>query len=103
MSAHDFAPRGLWNRGFLSLLFTQFFEAASDNIIKGVISFAVAVGGPWETVFGEGGNGMVGIAFTVPFILLSAFGGRIADCSSRRASLPCSIGGGSISLRSPSR
>ena len=76
-------PRGLWNRGFISLLLTQFFEAASDNIIKGVISFAVAIGGPWETVFGEGGNGVVGIAFTVPFILLSAFGGRIADRSSK--------------------
>ncbi|MFZ9881272.1 MAG: MFS transporter, partial [Phycisphaerales bacterium] len=73
----------MWNRGFLSLLATQFFEAASDNVIKGVISFAVAVGGPWETAFGEGGNGVVGIAFTVPFILLSAFGGRIADRSSK--------------------
>ena len=83
--AHDAreAPRGLWNRGFVSLLLTQFFEAASDNIIKGVISFAVAVGGPWETTFGEGGNGIVGIAFTLPFILLSAFGGRIADRSSK--------------------
>jgi acyl-[acyl-carrier-protein]-phospholipid O-acyltransferase/long-chain-fatty-acid--[acyl-carrier-protein] ligase len=77
------APRGLWNRGFLSLLATQFFEAASDNIIKGVISFAVALNGPWETSFGEGGNGVVGLAFTLPFILLSAFGGRIADRSSK--------------------
>ncbi len=83
MNARSEAPRGLWNRGFLSLLLTQFFEAASDNIIKGVISFAVAIGGPWETVFGDGGNGVVGIAFTVPFILLSAFGGRIADRSSK--------------------
>jgi MFS family permease len=75
----------LWNLGFLSLLATQFFEAASDNVIKGVITFAVAVGGPWETVFGEGGNGVVGIVFTLPFILLSAFGGRIADrCSKSR-------------------
>lgn len=75
--------RGMWNRGFLSLLATQFFEAASDNIIKTTIGFAVAVGGPWETVFGKGGNGVVAVAFTVPFILLSAFGGRIADRSSK--------------------
>ncbi|MFM7259368.1 MAG: MFS transporter [bacterium] len=75
--------RGLWNRGFASLLLTQFFEAASDNIIKGVLTFAVAVGAPWETVFGKGGNGVVGLAFTLPFILLSAFGGRIADRSSK--------------------
>jgi acyl-[acyl-carrier-protein]-phospholipid O-acyltransferase/long-chain-fatty-acid--[acyl-carrier-protein] ligase len=79
----NIAPRGLWNRGFISLLFTQFFEAASDNIIKGVLTFAVAVGAPWETVFGKGGNGLVGVAFTLPFILLSAFGGRIADRSSK--------------------
>ncbi len=77
------APRGLWNRGFLSLLCTQFFEAASDNIIKGVITFAVAVGGPWEHIFGEGGNGIVGILFTLPFVLFSAFGGRIADRASK--------------------
>lgn len=83
MSDPNHAPRGLWNRGFISLLFTQFFEAASDNIIKGVITFAVAVGGPWEQVFGEGGNGVVGILFTLPFVLLSAFGGRIADRSSK--------------------
>ncbi len=74
---------GLWNKGFTSLLFTQFFEAASDNIIKGVISFAVAFGAPWEKVFGDGGNGIVGLAFTLPFILLSAFGGRLADRRSK--------------------
>jgi len=76
-------PRGLWNRGFLSLLLTQFFEACSDNVIKGTLSFAVAVGAPWEKVFGEGGNGVVGLAFTVPFVLLSAFGGRLADRHSK--------------------
>lgn len=77
------APRGLWNRGFLSLVATQFFEAASDNVIKGTLSFAVALGAPWEQVFGEGGNGLVGMVFTVPFVLLSAFGGRIADRHSK--------------------
>ena len=56
--------QSLWNRGFISLLFTQFFEAASDNIIKGVILFAVATGAPWESVLGQGGNGIIGIIFT---------------------------------------
>lgn len=73
------APRGMWNRGFVSLLATQFFEAASDNVVKGVIAFAVAVGGPWEALLGKGGNGIVAVAFTLPFVLLSAYGGRIAD------------------------
>ncbi len=76
-------PRGLWNRGFVSLVATQFFEAASDNVIKGTLSFAVALGAPWEQVFGEGGNGLVGLVFTAPFVLLSAFGGRIADRHSK--------------------
>ena len=75
--------QSLWNRGFISLLFTQFFEAASDNIIKGVILFAVATGAPWESVLGKGGNGIIGIIFTIPFILLSAWGGRIADRKSK--------------------
>ena len=75
--------QSLWNRGFISLLFTQFFEAASDNIIKGVILFAVATGAPWESVLGQGGNGIIGIIFTIPFILLSAWGGRIADRKSK--------------------
>jgi acyl-[acyl-carrier-protein]-phospholipid O-acyltransferase/long-chain-fatty-acid--[acyl-carrier-protein] ligase len=82
------APAGLWNRGFVSLLATQFFEAASDNVIKGVLSFAVAAGAPWETVLGEGGNGLVGLVFVLPFVLLSAFGGRIADrCSKSRVTV----------------
>ena len=76
-------PRGLWNRGFISLLATQFFEAASDNVIKGTLSFAVAFGAPWEHAFGTGGNGIVGLVFVLPFILLSAFGGRIADRHSK--------------------
>ena len=69
----------LWNRGFLSLLATQFFEAASDNVLKTLLSFAVAEGGPWAGRLGEGGQGWVGFAFTAPFIVLSAFGGRMAD------------------------
>lgn len=82
MSAVD-APRGLWNRGFVSLLLTQFFEAASDNIIKDTIVFAAAVGGPWEATFGAGGGGLIAVIFSAPFILLSAFGGRIADRHSK--------------------
>ena len=83
MEQPDAAPRGMWNRGFTSLLLTQFFEAASDNVIKGTLSFAVAAGAPWEASFGTGGNGVVGLVFTLPFILLSAFGGRIADRHSK--------------------
>lgn len=71
--------RPLWNAGFLSLLATQFFEAASDNVLKALLTFAVATGGPWDGRLGEGGQGWVGFAFTAPFVVLSAFGGRMAD------------------------
>ncbi|MFO0962093.1 MAG: MFS transporter [Phycisphaerales bacterium] len=74
----------LWNRGFLSLLATQFFEASSDNIIKTLITLALAEGKRWDGLLGKGGGGIAGIAFTVPFILLSAYGGRIADRNSKR-------------------
>jgi len=71
--------RPLWNRGFLSLFATQFFEAASDNVIKGAITFAVAENGPWQSRIGAGGQGWITVLFTLPFVLLSAFGGRLAD------------------------
>jgi MFS family permease len=69
----------LFNLGFCSLLATQFFEAASDNVLKQLLVFAVATGGPWEGRLGEGGQGWVAFAFTAPFVILSAFGGRMAD------------------------
>ena len=74
----------LWNRGFVSLLATQFVEASTDNVVKTLLTIAVAAGKPWELVFGHGGGGWIGVAFTVPFILLSAWAGRIADRNSKR-------------------
>ncbi|MSR41191.1 MAG: MFS transporter [Phycisphaerales bacterium] len=82
-------PRAaLWNHGFASLLTTQFFEAACDNLVKGALAFAIATGGPWNEYFGAGGNGLVALLFALPFILLSAFGGRVADrCSKSRLTI----------------
>ena len=79
----DSAP--LWNRGFVSLLATQFVEASTDNVVKTLLTIAVAAGKPWEFVFGQGGGGWIGVAFTVPFIVLSAWAGRIADRNSKRS------------------
>lgn len=78
--------RPLANRGFVSLFATQFFEAAGDNVIKGAIVYAVALDGPWHDRIGSGGQGVVGLLFTLPFVLLSAFGGRLADRYSKRSS-----------------
>ena len=79
------SPRApLWNAGFLSLLATQFFEAATDNLIKTSLTLAVAAGKPWEQVLGKGGGGIIGVVFTLPFILFSAWAGRLADRRSKR-------------------
>lgn len=74
----------LFNRGFTALTFTQFFGAVNDNLLKGVLSFAVAAGGVWAGQLGDGGQSYVGLCLTVPFIVLSGFAGQIADRTSKR-------------------
>ncbi|MEP4078244.1 MFS transporter [Haloferula sp.] len=74
----------LFNKGFLSLTFAQFFGAVNDNILKGVLSFAVASGGLWAGQLGKGGQGYVGLCLTIPFILFSGFAGQFADRTSKR-------------------
>ena len=69
--------------GFLSLVATQFFGAMNDNVIKGVLTFMV-IDGAWAGGLGPGGQGIVGMCFTVPFILLSGYGGQLADSYSKR-------------------
>ncbi len=71
-------------RGFLSLIVTQFFGAVNDNIIKNVMIFMV-VDGLWRDAFGNlGGQGVISLAFTIPFILLSGYAGQFADRRSKR-------------------
>lgn len=72
------------NRGFVALLLTQFFGAVNDNLLKGVLSFAVAAGGLWAGHLGDGGQGYVGLCLTVPFILFSGFAGQLADRTSKQ-------------------
>ncbi len=69
--------------GFLSLVFTQFFGAANDNILKMVLTYMV-IDGAWAGRLGAGGQGIVGLCFTVPFILLSGYAGQFADRNSKR-------------------
>ncbi|MCH8804887.1 MAG: MFS transporter [Planctomycetes bacterium] len=73
----------LLKRGFVSLLFTQFFGAANDNILKGLITYMV-IDGAWAGRLGTGGQGVVGLCFTLPFILLSGYAGQFADRNSKR-------------------
>lgn len=78
--------RRLFGRGFIALFATQYCSAAGDNVVKGTIAFAVGLDGPWSDRLGPGGQGLIAILFALPFVLLSAFGGRLADRFSKRSS-----------------
>jgi len=78
------AQSRLFTKGFLSLTLAQFFGAVNDNLLKGVLSFAVASGGIWSGQLGQGGQGYVGLCLTIPFILFSGFAGQLADRTSKR-------------------
>ncbi|MCO8120194.1 MFS transporter [Stieleria sp. TO1_6] len=73
----------LFNTGFVGLMVAQFFGAMNDNILKVVLTFMV-IDGAWSGDLGSGGQGIVGICFTVPFMILSGFAGQVADRHSKR-------------------
>ena len=75
---HDPSPR-LASRGYLALLGSQACGAINDNILKQVLIFMVIAGGLWDQQLGTGGQGIVGLAFTIPFVLFSGYGGFVAD------------------------
>ena len=61
----------------------QFFGAMNDNILKVILGFAV-VRGVWAGELGDGGEGIVSVCFTLPFLLLSGFAGQVADRYSKQ-------------------
>ncbi|MFK8111528.1 MAG: MFS transporter [Rubripirellula sp.] len=69
--------------GFVSLVATQFFGAMNDNLLKGILTFMV-IDGAWAGQLGAGGQGIVGVCFTIPFIILSGYAGQLADRHSKR-------------------
>ena len=82
--------RPLFSRGFFSLLATQFLGAANDNILKQVLIFMVSTGGLWNNPLGrqglgtQGGQALIGLCLTIPFIFLSGLAGQVADRFSKR-------------------
>ena len=70
--------------GFWSLVWTQFFGAANDNILKVVLIFTILYG-TWEGILGEGAEAQsyVNYLFTLPFILLSGYAGTFSDRNSK--------------------
>ena len=55
----------------------------NDNVLKGILTFMV-IDGAWAGHLGSGGQGIVGICFTIPFIVLSGFAGQMADRHSKK-------------------
>lgn len=48
-------------------------------MLKQLLIFGLAADGFWAGRFGEGGQGYVGLAFTLPFVVLSPWFGQFAD------------------------
>lgn len=76
-------PASQSTRGFTALVFTQFFGATNDNILKGVLIYMV-IDGSWTGQLGAGGQGVVSLCLTLPFLLLSGFGGQVAGRHNKR-------------------
>ncbi len=70
-------------QGFSALVVTQFLGAVNDNILKGVLIYMV-IDGSWTGRLGPGGQGIVSLCLTIPFIVLSAIAGELADRYSKR-------------------
>jgi acyl-[acyl-carrier-protein]-phospholipid O-acyltransferase/long-chain-fatty-acid--[acyl-carrier-protein] ligase len=75
-------PEAGWQKGFWSLIVTQFQGAFSDNALKQLVIFTVLA-----AVSKDHGDTMVSVInglFAVPFILFSMTGGFLADRYSKR-------------------
>jgi acyl-[acyl-carrier-protein]-phospholipid O-acyltransferase/long-chain-fatty-acid--[acyl-carrier-protein] ligase len=65
------------SRRFAPLFWTQFLSAFNDNFLKNTLVFLILF-----TLPGEGGASLItlaGVIFIMPFLLLSALGGQLAD------------------------
>ncbi len=72
-----------WQRGFWSLIVTQFQGAFSDNALKYLVLFLVIGAGVSQSQQ-ESINSRVAVLFSLPFILFSMYGGFLADRFSKR-------------------
>ena len=78
------SQRPLANRGFISLVVTQFFGVVNDNLLKQVLTFGLAMAGVWKGALGEGGQSWVAVALVLPFLLFGAIAGQLADRYSKQ-------------------
>ena len=73
-----------WRRGFWALIITQFQGAFSDNALKTLVTFIglnMALSQFWHKALVP----VLGILFSLPFILFSMAGGYLADRFSKRS------------------
>jgi acyl-[acyl-carrier-protein]-phospholipid O-acyltransferase/long-chain-fatty-acid--[acyl-carrier-protein] ligase len=87
---HDPSPSAVshvgWQRGFWSLMATQFQNAFSDNALKQLI-ILVLLAGATASAGGAGDDRMVSMVtavFSAPFILFAMLGGWLADRNSKQ-------------------
>ena len=76
-------PTNSWQRGFWSLMATQFQNAFSDNALKYLVIMLV-LARPMPEAERNSYVAVVGALFTTPFILFSMFGGWLADRFSKQ-------------------
>jgi acyl-[acyl-carrier-protein]-phospholipid O-acyltransferase / long-chain-fatty-acid--[acyl-carrier-protein] ligase len=74
-----------WERGFWSLIATQFQGAFSDNVLKWVVSFLILGMGLAEDQRDRLFVLVIPLLFSVPFLLFSMAGGYFADRYSKRS------------------
>jgi len=72
-----------WRRGFWSLIVTQFQGAFSDNALKTLVTF-IALAAATSSRQRGAVVPLLGILFSLPFILFSMAGGHLADRFSKR-------------------
>ncbi|MCH2138505.1 MAG: MFS transporter [Phycisphaerales bacterium] len=84
MKTHTPSQQGV--RGFAALLVAMSCGAMNDNLLRGALLVAVAVGGThaWAGELGSGGTGWVTFMLYVPFIVLLGVTGQLADRFPRR-------------------
>ncbi len=76
-------PPSNWQRGFWSLMVTQFQNAFSDNALKNLVILLVLVR-PMSEAERNTHVALAGAIFAAPFIAFSMFGGWLADRFSKQ-------------------
>jgi len=73
-----------WQRGFWALIVTQFQGAFSDNALKTLVTF-IALAAATSSKQRNAVVPLLGLLFSLPFILFSMAGGYLADRFSKRS------------------